>query len=212
VATVESIAIVTGEEPLKLTPLSPVPMVKVLEVAPVTVIDPPRLTAEPLMVIEELVSDALAIFDSVLVLPLIDLFVKVSVVSRPTSVVVDVGSVIVPVLDMALMTGDVSVLLVSVSDPASVASVPDVGSVTFVAPVAVNVTLKAPAKASVEPSANVNVAAEAGAVNATLLMLVAVAAPRTGVTNVGVLAKTNAPDPVSSEITPASCEDVVEEN
>jgi hypothetical protein len=205
-------AIVTGEEPLKLLPLRPVPIVKVLDVAPVTVIDPPRLTAEPLIVIDELVNEALAILDNVLVLPLIDLFVKVSVVSRPTSVVLAVGSISVPVFDMALITGDVSVLLVNVSDPASVANVPVVGSVTFVAPVAVNVTLKAPARASVDPSANVSVAAEAGAVNATLLMLVAVAAPRAGVTRVGVLAKTSAPDPVSSEMTPASCEEVVDAN
>ena len=40
-------------------------------------------------------------------------------------------------------------------------------------------------------------------------MLVAVAAPSTGVTRVGVLANTNAPVPVSSEITPASSEDDV---
>ena len=40
-------------------------------------------------------------------------------------------------------------------------------------------------------------------------MVVAVAAPSTGVTRVGVLANTNAPVPVSSEITPASSEDDV---
>jgi hypothetical protein len=40
-------------------------------------------------------------------------------------------------------------------------------------------------------------------------MLVAVAAPSTGVTSVGVLANTKAPVPVSSEITPASSEDDV---
>ena len=40
-------------------------------------------------------------------------------------------------------------------------------------------------------------------------MLVAVAAPSTGVTRVGVLANTRAPVPVSSEITPASSEDDV---
>src|SRR6185312_12841280 len=42
-----------------------------------------------------------------------------------------------------------------------------------------------------------------GAVIATLLMLVAVAAPSTGVTSVGVLAKTAAPVPVSSVIAAA---------
>jgi hypothetical protein len=40
-------------------------------------------------------------------------------------------------------------------------------------------------------------------------MLVAVATPSTGVTSVGVLANTNAPLPVSSEITPASSAEVV---
>ena len=48
----------------------------------------------------------------------------------------------------------------------------------------------------------------AGAVIVTLLMLVAVATPRTGVTSVGDVAKTSAPDPVSSLIFPASSEDV----
>jgi hypothetical protein len=68
----------------------------------------------------------------------------------------------------------------------------------LVAAVVVRVRLKAPAVARVEPSANVKVAAVAGAVNATLLILVAVATPNTGVTSVGVLAKTLAPLPVSS--------------
>jgi len=44
------------------------------------------------------------------------------------------------------------------------------------------------------------------------VMLVAVAAPRTGVTRVGVLANTRAPVPVSSEITPASSAEVVAAN
>jgi hypothetical protein len=68
----------------------------------------------------------------------------------------------------------------------------------LVAAVVVSVRLKAPAVARVEPSANVKVADVAGAVNATLLILVAVATPKTGVTRVGVLAKTLAPVPVSS--------------
>lgn len=41
------------------------------------------------------------------------------------------------------------------------------------------------------------------------LMLVAVATPKTGVTRVGVLAKTNDPEPVSSEMTPANWAEVV---
>jgi len=79
-----------------------------------------------------------------------------------------------------------------------VVKVPAVGNVTLVAAVVVRVKLKAPAVARVELSANVKVAAVAGAVNATLLILVAVATPKTGVTRVGVLANTLAPEPVSS--------------
>ncbi len=44
------------------------------------------------------------------------------------------------------------------------------------------------------------------------LMLVAVATPRTGVTSVGLVAKTSDPPPVSSEITPASSDDEVAAN
>ena len=52
-------------------------MVKALEAVAVTVIEPPKLTEDPLMVIALLVNDAfgmaLRVFDE----PLIDLFVKV---------------------------------------------------------------------------------------------------------------------------------------
>lgn len=58
--------------------------------------------------------------------------------------------------------------------------------------------LFAPDVASVEPLAKVNVALVAGAVIATLLMLVAEATPSVGVVRVGLVAKTNAPEPVSS--------------
>jgi hypothetical protein len=76
--------------------------------------------------------------------------------------------------------------------------IPAVGNVTLEAAVVVSVKPKAPTVVRVDPSANANVAEVAGAVNATLLMLVAVATPKTGVTRVGVLAKTLAPVPVSS--------------
>jgi hypothetical protein len=45
---------------------------------------------------------------------LIDLFVSVSVVARPTNVSVLVGKVNVPVLEILEITGDVRVLFVSV--------------------------------------------------------------------------------------------------
>jgi hypothetical protein len=79
-----------------------------------------------------------------------------------------------------------------------VVKVPAVGNVTLVAAVVVSVKLLAPEVAKVELSANVRVAAVVGAVKATLLILVAVATPNTGVTRVGVLANTLAPLPVSS--------------
>ncbi len=91
-----------------------------------------------------------------------------------------------------------------------VVKVPAVGNVTLVAAVVVSVKLLAPDVAKVEPSAKVKVAEVAGAVKATLLTLVAVATPNTGVTSVGVLANTKAPLPVSSDITPASSEEEVE--
>ena len=56
VATVESMAMVTGVEPFKLVPDNPVPMVNALVVTAVTVVDPPRLTVFPLIVIELLAS------------------------------------------------------------------------------------------------------------------------------------------------------------
>lgn len=65
---------------------------------------------------------------------------------------------------------------------------------------------------SVFPLAIVSVAPVAGAVKVTLFIVVAVATPNTGVTKVGVSANTNAPDPVSSEITPLSCSEVVAAN
>ena len=79
--------------------------------------------------------------------------------------------------------------------PAVVAKVPLVGNVTFVAPVVVSVRELAPEVASVEPLASVSVPVVLLTVRP--LIDVAVAAPRTGVTSVGDVAKTKAPEPVS---------------
>ena len=57
------------------------------------------------------------------------------------------------------------------------------------------------------PSAIVNVEPVAGAVIDTLLIEVAEATPRTGVTKVGVLANTRLPEPVSSVIAAAKLAD-----
>jgi hypothetical protein len=79
-----------------------------------------------------------------------------------------------------------------------VVKVPAVGKVTLEAAVVVSVRPKAPTVVRVEPSANAKVAEVAGAVKATLLILVAVATPKTGVTRVGDVANTKSPEPVSS--------------
>lgn len=100
-------------------------MVSALGLAAVMVPDAPSATATPLYVTELLVSDALAMLDSVLDAPLMVLLVSVSVVARPTKVSVDVGSVRVPVLTMVEMTGEVSVLLVNVCDAVFVVTVSD---------------------------------------------------------------------------------------
>ena len=90
-----------------------------------------------------------------------------------------------------------SVLLVNVSPPARVASVPVVGKVTPVVPVEVSVVTYAPTVASVLPSIRVKVALLVGWVIVTLLIVVAVAEPIVGVTKVGLPSNTKFPVPVA---------------
>ena len=71
-------------------------------------------------------------------------------------------------------------------------------------PVLVPLTVALLEQVRVAPSAMVSVADVAGAVIATLLIDVAAATPKTGVTSVGLVAKHAAPLPVSSLKTPAS--------
>jgi hypothetical protein len=61
VATVESMAIVTADEPLYDVPVSPVPIVKAFDAVAVTVPDPPREIDDPFTVIELFVSPAFGI-------------------------------------------------------------------------------------------------------------------------------------------------------
>ncbi len=79
-----------------------------------------------------------------------------------------------------------------------VASVPVVGKVSVVAPVAVNVVAKAPAVVNELPFARAKVAPPAVGVMARLLTDVARAAPNTGVIKFGELLNTESPVPVSS--------------
>ena len=73
---------------------------------------------------------------------------------------------------------------------------PEVGKVTLVVAVVVNVKELPPEVINELPSARVKVADVAGAVTATLLTDVADATPNTGVTRVGDVASTTAPLPV----------------
>ena len=88
----------------------------------------------------------------------------------------------------------VIVLLVNASVPASVATVPVVGSVTLVAPVEVRVIEFAPDVTRVDPLASVSVPVVVEIVSP--LSVVAVAAPNTGVTSVGEVARTKLLEPV----------------
>ena len=67
-ADVASAAIVTAAEPLYEPPVRYEPIVNALDAVAVTVIEPPRLTAEPLIVTDELASLALAIEPASIVL------------------------------------------------------------------------------------------------------------------------------------------------
>ena len=76
------------------------------------------------------------------------------------------------------------------------------GKVALVVAVDVNVVANAPAVIKEPPSTIVRVEPVAGAVIVNLLIEVAVATPKTGVTKVGVVANTKTPEPVSSETAP----------
>lgn len=86
VATVESIATVTAAEPLYEVPDKPVPIVNAFGLDAVTVVEPPKLTEFPLIVMALLVSELLPILDSVFVAPLMLLFVSVCVPVRVATV------------------------------------------------------------------------------------------------------------------------------
>ena len=95
----------------------------------VSVGDVPK-TNNPVPVSSEIaVANCADVAVSVLVVKLIDLFVSVSVVARPTNVSVDVGNVNVPVLLIVEITGVVKVLFVSVSVPANVAKLSSLNAV-----------------------------------------------------------------------------------
>ena len=75
-------------------PVNPVPIVSAFEAVAVTVTEPPKLTDDPLIVIALLVSEALAMLVSVLLAPLIVLFVSVCALSVSTSVLL--AGIVVP--------------------------------------------------------------------------------------------------------------------
>lgn len=130
---------------------------------------------------------------------------KVGVVAN-TRFPLPVSSDIIPASSLELVAAKALSLL------DVVASVPEVGSVTFVAPEEVRVILLAPEVINELPSANVKVADDAGVVIVTLLILVAAATPRIGVVRVGLVENTRESLPVSSEIIEANSEELVAAN
>ena len=117
--------------------------------------------------------------------------------------------------DTSTMAVAANMELVTFPDPMVVAKLPVPEPVTSPvkvmvwSPVFVPETVALSEAVKVFPSAIVKVALEVGAVIATLFIDVAVATPKVGDTKVGEEANTNAPEPVSSEITPANSEEVV---
>lgn len=94
----------------------------------------------------------------------------------------------------AVKVGDVKVLLVKVSVPAKVAKVPDTPGKVIAVPVPATAGAAIVAVPEVAPAKLTDVAS---------------ATPKVGVTKVGDVPNTNAPDPVSLLITPANSADVV---
>jgi hypothetical protein len=124
------------------TPLEGVPSAGVVKVGEVRVtpenvvtVAPKATLVDPIVTVE-LVNAELPMLVNVFVDPLIDLFVRVSVVALPTKVSVLVGSVNVPVFVMVDITGLVNVLLVSVCVPVRVVTtLVSIAIVTALAPV-----------------------------------------------------------------------------
>lgn len=139
VATVLSILIVLAVDPSNVVPefsCRPVPAVKAAVVEAVTVTDPPRDTDDPLIVMLEFVRLALEMFDSVFVDPLIEVPANVVIVPPSATevepmVIDEFVRLLLPML-LSVFVDPLMLLLVNVSAPAMVASVPVVGNVTLV--------------------------------------------------------------------------------
>jgi hypothetical protein len=97
----------------------------------------------------------------------------------------------------AVKVGEVNVLFVSVSVPAKVANVPDAAGKVIAVPVPATAGAEIVAVPEVEPAKATEVAE---------------ATPRLGVTNVGEVANTKDPDPVSFEMTLANSVEEVKAN
>jgi hypothetical protein len=172
----------------------------------------PKDTLVDPTVTAEFVKAALPILLNVLLEPLIVLFVSVSVVALPTIVSVEVGKVSVPVLLIVLITGAVNVSPATVEDvPPSAVDVLPIVTVLLVKalfPILVNVL--------VEPLillfVNVSVVAFPTSVSVlvgNVSVPVFVMVEMTGAEIVGAVPNTRFPVPVSFEMIPANCEEVV---
>ena len=136
--------------------------------------------------------------------------VSVSVVALPTSVSVAAGSVNVPEAVAEAFSVVVPEVVPAMLSLPTLPAVPNVFAPVIVSAFpSVMIVPDAAGPVTVVPSVNVMVADVAGAVMATLLTDVAVATPMFGVVNVGEVANTADPEPVSSDTAVASWAEVV---
>ena len=147
---------------------------------PAMVVDPALIVPLVAIVVEPPMDDAPLMIAAASVL-----FVRVSVVARPTRVSVVDGKVRVPVLTIVPMSGAVSVLLVRVSVAASVTTMPEAGKV------AVEFTPVPPLAAGKVP-----VTPEVKGRPVKLVATPLAGVPSAGVTSVGLFDRTKLPVPV----------------
>ena len=157
----------------------------------------PKATEELSVPVKVRVLDAVRVFE-------------LAIVRVPVEVVMVSPLTVVGVIAPSVKASAPAVLVAETPLPVvtELTRVPLVGRVKLVVPVEVKVTEFPPEVMNEEELANVNVPVVVVTINP--LMEVAVATPRTGVTSVGLVAKTARPEPVSSDRTPANWAEVVE--
>ena len=179
---------ITGSAPFILNVVAVVPVITGLPIVNVPVEAPiPSVVAAP----AKLTVVAVALIKLKVVLPVVKLVVIAGLVPN-TKTPLPVSSLITPASSADVVAENaLNLLLVYVTVPPSPNATDGVAEVS----VLVNVTLLL--AVSVFPSAIVKVDPVAGVVIATLLIVVAVATPSAGVTNVGLVSNTNLLVPVA---------------